>query len=107
MPGIFDDEGGENGEIRSNPVGQPHFPPGCVAQALKWPAPRRLARLSREKMGAASTAILILNRPYDKNGQASAKFRWMAILRYPPIWDFRADLGECSDISCVAMGGTR
>jgi len=23
MPGIFDDEGGKSGEIRSNPVGQP------------------------------------------------------------------------------------
>ena len=27
MPGMFDDEGGESGEIRSNPVGQPPFSP--------------------------------------------------------------------------------
>jgi len=51
MPGIFDDEGGESGEIWSNPAGQPPFSPGCVAQAWKWPALRRLAQHSQRKNG--------------------------------------------------------
>jgi len=64
MPGIFNDEWGESGQIRSNPGGtRPILPLNSVANRLKWPALRRNLRLANGKMGRASNVIVIPNRP--------------------------------------------
>ena len=64
MQGIFNDEGGDSGQIRTYPFGTPPISPlDSVANRLKWPALRRDPRLASRQMGCADTPILIVNRP--------------------------------------------
>ena len=56
MPGIFDDEQADPGQIRSNPFGtRPILPLAVVVKYLKWPVLRRISRLVRDKMCHAGT----------------------------------------------------
>ncbi len=54
----------EDGPILSNPVGtRPILPLDVTLSGLKGWALQRHSKLARYKMGHASTATLILNRP--------------------------------------------
>ncbi len=54
----------EDGPILSNPVGtRPISPVDVTLSGLKGVALRRHSKLATDKMGHASTATLIVNRP--------------------------------------------
>ncbi len=64
MQRIFDDEGGDSGQIWPNPFGtKPISPLDVVAKRLKWPTLRRVSRLASNKMGCADIASLQVDRP--------------------------------------------
>ena len=54
----------EDGPIGTNPEGtRPIFPLDVTLSSLKGATLQRYSKLARDKMGHASTATLILNRP--------------------------------------------
>jgi hypothetical protein len=51
MPGIFDDEWTDHGQIWANPFGTKHISLlDVVAKYLKWSTLRRISRLARNEM---------------------------------------------------------
>jgi len=73
MPGIFDDEGGESGEIRSNPVGQLPFLPwlrsanlevaGTTAVCATQPAKKSGLPAPHSNSGTRSKTARVRRRP--------------------------------------------